>query len=97
MDEIALQDIDQQSVDEVVKGILENNDQKTGNFLTTEERLSLIELVHRTEANPYMYYTPNGAIEKYISQIGVAFQSKKKIFFLSAANGLGKTALTINM
>lgn len=97
MEEIALHDIDQQSVDEVVRGILEKSDRKTGNFLTTEERLSLIELIHRTERNPYMYYTPNGAIEKYISNIGVAFESKKKIFFLSAANGLGKTALTINM
>jgi hypothetical protein len=66
-------------------------------LLTADERLSLITLIRRVEEMPYLYYTPNGACETYIKQIGNCTNTGKRIFMFSAANGVGKTAAGINI
>lgn len=45
------------------------------------------------QANPLEYYEPNGAIEKVVHEIG--HNEKKKIFLLSAANSVGKSAAAV--
>lgn len=45
------------------------------------------------QANPLAYYEPNGKIEEVIKSIGG--DEKKKIFLLSAANSLGKSAAAV--
>lgn len=77
-----------------VANMIDPNDQGR---LTASERLSLITLIHRVEQDPYIYYTPNGACEDYIKEIGNSRETGKRIFLFSAANGVGKTAAGVNI
>lgn len=65
--------------------------------LTGEERRKLIALIQRKQQNPYLFFTPNGAQENIINAIGNAKTNGKRIFLFSAANGVGKTSVSINI
>lgn len=57
----------------------------------------MIRLIQSYESAPYKFFTPNGKIEQFIKAVGEAPKTGKRILFLSAGNGVGKTAALINI
>ena len=54
----------------------------------------LLELIRRFKNEKYQFYTPNKKIEEFIKQLA---QPDNKNGLLTAANGVGKTAMAVNI
>lgn len=52
------------------------------------------EEAYRLECEKFRFYTPNGACETFIREVG---EDKRLIVLFSAANGVGKTAAAVNI
>lgn len=59
-----------------------------------ERRMALIEKARRITEEPYRYYVPIKKAEEFIDMVG---SGKNLINLFSAANGIGKSCLSINM
>ena len=54
----------------------------------------LLELIRRFKNEKYQFYTPNTKIEKFIKELA---KPQNKNGLLTAANGVGKTAMAVNI
>lgn len=70
------------------------------NFSEVSEKLQkhlsvlMAEVKWRQENELCQFYTPNGAVEKFIGMVG---SKNNLVFTLSAANGIGKTTALVNL
>lgn len=75
---------------------LKNRDLKK-NPLTESEREALLDVIEAHSACPYKWYVPNGKAEEVIKSIGEMYESGKRIWSLSAANGFSKSTTILNI
>ena len=62
--------------------------------MTLRPEQALRELARRKQEERLRYFVPNGRQSEFISLVG---EGKHFIYILSAGNGIGKTALAINI
>ena len=65
--------------------------------LSQKKREEYLEIARALDSARYKFYTPHGGVEEIIRELGNAYQTGKRIFMASAANGWTKTTAEINI
>lgn len=79
---------------------LELTEAQFRNLDPKDQALLILEaeyLASQRQRNPLPFFVPNGKQEEFVRSIGQAPKTGKKIFISTAANGVGKTTVAVNI